>query len=82
MKSMIEGQMEKTEKLEKMLAKHCKVNKKKVLVVQEKYRNNFDKQAVYMGNGIYSVSGLASNDTRELFLLFVLQQEGIDAREV
>ena len=42
---------------------------------QDKYFNQFSKQASYRGNGTYEIGGLFSSDTRELFLMFVGQQE-------
>lgn len=43
--------------------------------LEEKYEDRFNRQARYMGNGIYSIAGLYSTDTRELFLMFIHQQE-------
>jgi hypothetical protein len=44
---------------------------------EEKWFKIFCARAGYMGNGIYKVDGLYSTDTRELFLMFVAQQEEI-----
>lgn len=46
---------------------------------EKKYKPLFDKQARYLGNGIYNVPGtnLLSTDTRELFIMFVLAKKGI-----
>lgn len=43
--------------------------------LENKYRDRFEKQARFMGNGIYSISGLYSTDTAELFRMFIDQQE-------
>ena len=45
--------------------------------MEDKHFHNFSKRASYAGNGIYCISGLYSTDTRELFLMFVAQQEGL-----
>lgn len=49
--------------------------------IETKYREKFDKYAQYMGNGVYSWRGILSTDTRELFLMGVLRQEGITYKE-
>ncbi len=43
--------------------------------VKTRYFNQFSKQAMYMGNGTYSISGLYSTNTEELFLMYVGQQK-------
>lgn len=43
--------------------------------IEWKYQDRFNREARYMGNGIYSISGLYSTDTRELYLMFIGQQE-------
>lgn len=56
-----------------------KLEKKITGKIENKYRNKFEKQARYIGNGIYGVPGtrMRSTDTRELFLMFCACQEGI-----
>jgi hypothetical protein len=49
--------------------------------IEEKYYNNFSKYAQYMGNGVYSYRGIASTDTRELFLMTSLRQLGVNYEE-
>ena len=44
---------------------------------EERWFDVFAARAGYVGNGIYKVDGLYSTDTRELFLMFVAQQEEI-----
>lgn len=46
--------------------------------IDEKYFNRFAKYACYMSNGVYQYRGVYSTDTRELFLITSLLQEGID----
>lgn len=46
--------------------------------INEKYGDKFGKYARYMGNGVYQYRGIYSTDTRELFLITSLLQEGID----
>jgi hypothetical protein len=46
--------------------------------IDEKYFDRFAKYARYMGNGVYQYHGMYSTDTRELFLITSLLQEGID----
>ena len=47
--------------------------------MEDKWRPKFERQASYLGNGIYTISGtnLYSTDTRELFLMFCAVQENI-----
>ena len=45
--------------------------------VEDKYHDTFGKRAGYLGNGVYTINGNYSNDTRELFLMFVAQQEQV-----
>ena len=45
--------------------------------MEKKHFDLFSKRAGYVGNGIYSVSGVYSTDTRELFLMYCAIQEGI-----
>ena len=63
-----------------MQAKIARLEKEQGLeknTLEEKYRDNFDRQARYLGNGIYSWCNVNSIDTRELFLMGVLIHEGI-----
>lgn len=46
--------------------------------IDKKYFDRFAKYACYMGNGVYQHRGIYSTDTRELFLITSLMQEGID----
>jgi hypothetical protein len=46
--------------------------------MEEKHWDSFEKRAGYLGNGIYKIENLHSTDTRELFLMFCAQQEGIN----
>ena len=43
-----------------------------------KYFPIFARQAMYMGNGIYSIGRLHSTNTQELFLMFIADMEDID----
>lgn len=45
--------------------------------INEKYFKEFQKQAGYLGNGIYNWGELKSTDTRELFLMGCLIREKI-----
>lgn len=47
-------------------------------VLSERYWSNFEKYASYLGNGVYSWTGILANDTRELWLMGVLWKEGIE----
>jgi len=63
-----------------MQAKIARLEKEQGLeknTLEEKYRDNFDRQARYLGNGIYSWCNVNSIDTRELFLMGVLIHERI-----
>jgi hypothetical protein len=53
----------------------------KKVSVDEKYRDNFEKYATYMGNGVYQWKGAVANDTRVLYLIAVLRSEGIVFKE-
>jgi len=46
--------------------------------MEKKYLPYFEKQASFLGNGVYTIASLYSTDTRELFLMFCAQQEQID----
>lgn len=48
---------------------------------QDKFYKRFERQACYMGNNIYSITGLFSTSTRELFLMFCLQQEDVEMED-
>jgi len=58
-----------TEELEKKITKE----------MENKYFPKFEKQAAYLGNGVYSIpaTNIYSTDVRELFLMFVAAQEDI-----
>lgn len=45
--------------------------------VEDKYQPRFQKEARYVGNGIYTWCGQYSRNPRELFLMGVLISEGI-----
>lgn len=45
---------------------------------QNKYGKVFEKQAQYMGNGVYAWHSIYANNTRKLFLLGVLAREGVE----
>lgn len=47
--------------------------------MEAKWFPKFERQAKYLGNGIYSIPGtnLMSTDTRELFLMMCAVEEGI-----
>jgi hypothetical protein len=45
--------------------------------VEVRYRKEFNKKAIYLGNGVYGWCGKYSTDPRELFLMGVLISEGI-----
>ncbi len=66
------------ERLEGMVEKLAKRKKTRVRTLEGKYDKAFERQAAFKGNGIYTIANLFSTDTRELKLMFVLQQEGID----
>lgn len=51
-------------------------NKEEVL--EKKHWNKFERQAMYLGNGIYKWCGVMANDTRELWLMGILIIEGIE----
>jgi len=46
--------------------------------IDKKYFDRFAKYACYVGNGVYQYRDILSTDTRELFLITSLIQEGID----
>jgi hypothetical protein len=58
-----------TEELEKKITEE----------MENKYFPKFQKQAGYLGNGVYSIpsTNIYSTNTRELFLMFVAAQENI-----
>lgn len=43
--------------------------------LEYKYEDAWKKQSRYLNNGIYTISGLYSTDPRELFEMFIKQQE-------
>ena len=73
--------MSKIKALEEKLAKYCKRKGLQPRKIEEKHRKAFDRQARFVGNGIYTIAGLHSTDTRELMLMFTLQQEGIQTND-
>lgn len=50
-------------------------------ILEEKYRKRFEKNARYIGHGVYDWQGLTSTDTAELFLIGVLTFEGISFKQ-
>jgi hypothetical protein len=50
--------------------------------IDKKYFDRFAKNACYMGNGVYQYRDIYSTDTRELFLITSLMQEGINVSQV
>ncbi len=58
-----------TEKLEKKITPR----------MEKKHMPVFEKQAEYLGQGVYNIpaTNLFSTDTRELFLMFCASREGI-----
>jgi len=46
--------------------------------MEDRHFDNYCKQAGYVGNGIYRIGNLHSTDTRELFLMYVAEQEGLN----
>lgn len=63
--------MDKIEEKIKDLEK--KISKK----LEEKHWKQFERQASFLGNGIYGWRGVYSTDTRELFLMGIALVEGI-----
>lgn len=53
----------------------------KGLDYDSKYRDNFEKYARYMGNGVYTWKGLHATETRILFLTGVLMSERVDFKQ-
>ena len=45
--------------------------------MEEEYSLSFDRQASYLGNFTYSIAGLYSSDTRQLFLMYCLLREDL-----
>lgn len=60
---------------QELIYKFPSVEKREEL--EEKYEDNFNKFARYMGNGVYTWKGIHAVDTRQLFLLGILAQENI-----
>ena len=50
--------------------------------IEKKYLKDFEKQACYLGNGIYEWCGIYASDTRELFLMGCLSREGIEYEKI
>lgn len=65
------------ELLEKKIDAHCKRKKLRRTKLEDKYHKIFERQAMFVGNGIYKIGNLHSTDTRELMLMFIAQQEQI-----
>lgn len=61
----------------------AKLEKKITKEMENKYFPKFQKQAAYLGNGIYSIPGtnILSTNTRELFLMFVAAQENMPFKQ-
>jgi hypothetical protein len=71
------SQQGKKRKTEKSVIEQLK--KKITPKMEIKHFPKFERQAGYLGNGVYNINGtnLFSTDTRELFLMFCAVQEGI-----
>ena len=54
-----------------------KLGKKITEEMEDKHYPTYCKQARYLGNGVYTMAGEYSTDTRELFLMFVAIRENI-----
>lgn len=50
--------------------------------INDKYGAEFDRTTRYRGNGVYEWRGNFGTDTREVFLLGVLDAEGIHYKKV
>jgi len=61
-----------------LLQKNLEKSKRITDEIEEKHRSKFERQATYVGNGIYKWLGHHSTDTRELFLMGVATIEGIN----
>jgi RNA binding exosome subunit len=61
----------------------AELEKKITTEMENKYFPKFEKQAAYLGNGVYSIpaTNIYSTDTRELFLMFVAAQENISFKQ-
>ena len=61
----------------------AELEKKITPEMETKYFPKFEKQAAYLGNGVYSIpaTNIYSTDTRELFLMFVAAQENISFKQ-
>jgi hypothetical protein len=46
--------------------------------IEAKYWKTFEKDSRYLGHNAYSWAGLHSNSPRELFLMGILEIEGIE----
>jgi len=57
----------------------AELEKKITKEMENKYFPKFERQAAYLGNGVYSIpaTNIYSTDTRELFLMFVAIHENI-----
>lgn len=63
--------------LESCISKNRKIREK----IEAKHSEKFQKYARYLGNGVYTWRGIYATDTRELFLMGVLEAEGITFNE-
>ena len=61
----------------------AELEKKITTEMENKYFPKFEKQAAYLGNGVYSIpaTNIYSTNTRELFLMFVAAQENISFKQ-
>lgn len=67
----------KAELIKEKLVAYCRSKGKYFKNLEKKHLPSFTDQACYKGNGIYSIANLFSTDTRELFLMFIAQQEQV-----
>jgi hypothetical protein len=54
----------------------------KDLDIEAKYYDKFSKYSRYLGNGVYTMDGHVSTDTRELFLMVCLFREKIKFEQI
>lgn len=54
-----------------------KLESKISIELQDKYWKKFEKQAVFLGNGVYEWANIYETDTRLLFLKGIAAIEGI-----
>jgi hypothetical protein len=65
--------IERIEYLESLIPKDLDIDKK--------YFDKFSKYARYLGNGVYTIDGIVSTNTRELFLMYCLFREKIQFKQ-